>query len=124
MSIIDEKFNEWRVLLEKYTQAELNGILWKMGSVIGQADHARLFPKVFLELAQKIASGKVKMPTLPPFDIDALIKECDGIMVDGYVANFIDSDDPERVIIVVDNGVWFDFYKTELTKMPLGTLGS
>lgn len=120
MSVIDDKFNEWRVLLEKYRGPELEKLLWKMGTVISSSDQALLFPKVFDKIAEDIKNGVTVLPAKRPIDVDALITECDGIMVDGFVANFVDSDDPETMVIVVEKGLLYTFQKSDISQISLG----
>lgn len=122
MSVIESKFNEWRVLLEKYkNEPILERILWKMGDVISQADHALTLDKVFKDLEAKVRAGEVSFAP-KPFDVDRLIQECDGIMVDGFVANFVDTDDPETMVVVVEKGLWYTFQKSVVSRISLGNL--
>lgn len=120
MSVIDNKFNEWQLLLQKYKGPELENLLWRMGCVIAAFDQARLLPKVAENITEKIKSGEITFPAKKPIDVDDLIRACDGIMVDGFVANFVDSDDPETMVIVVEKGLLYTFQKSDISQISLG----
>lgn len=119
MSVIDNKFNEWRLLLQKYQGQELEKLLWRMGCVIAAMDQARLFPKV-LEGITQLDNGGIVFPTRKPIDVDDLIRECDGIMVDGFIANYVDSNDPEIMVVVVEKGLLYTFRKSDVSQISLG----
>lgn len=91
-----------------------------MGTVISSADQALLFPKVFDKIAEDIKNGVTVLPAKRPIDVDALITECDGIMVDGFIANFVDTDDTKTMVIVVEKGLVYSFSKADVSRISLG----
>lgn len=64
---------------------------------------------MFDKIVEDIKNGVIVLLVKWFIDVDVLIMECDGIMVDGFVVNFVDFDDFEIMVIVVEKGLFYIF---------------
>lgn len=119
MTIIDQKFDEWRTLLEKLDGVELEKVLYEMRQVIVKVDNARLFRKVFNNLAEQLRTGEVKFPAPKPINVESLINASDGVVIDDVDCKIERGDNSKHVVMINNQGVCYSFSKVELANMRL-----
>lgn len=119
MTIIDQKLDELRALLEKLDGVELAKVLYEMRQVIAKVDNTRLFAKVFDNLAEQLRTGEVKFPSPKPINVESLINAADGVMIDDVDSKIERDDNSKHVVMINNQGVCYSFSKVELSNMRL-----